>query len=77
MAEPPEGSQRKRERRPFVAGSWLGVGIALGVAVGISTDNLGLWIAIGLVIGLAAGLSAESLARKRRSEKHDRGDRES
>ncbi len=35
----------------------MGLGVALGVAIGALTDNMGLWLAIGVAIG--AGLSAK------------------
>ena len=32
--------------------TWLTIGIAAGVCVGIMTDNLGLWLSLGVVFGL-------------------------
>lgn len=40
----------------------IGVGLALGAAIGISTDNFGLWIAIGVALGAAF----ESANRKKK-----------
>ena len=40
---------------PASMGTWVAVGIGIGVAMGVATDNLALWIVIGaagLVIGL-------------------------
>lgn len=33
----------------------MGMGIAIGLAIGAATDNLGLWIALGVAIGAAYG----------------------
>ena len=32
-------------------GTWLAVGIGVGVAMGAATENLAVWIAIGAVVG--------------------------
>ena len=36
-------------------GAGMVIGIAIGTAIGIATDNLGVWIAIGLVFGAGIG----------------------
>lgn len=33
------------------SGAYMGVGIALGTAIGVATDNMGLWLPMGLVFG--------------------------
>lgn len=30
---------------------WLPVGAAIGAAIGVATDNLGVWLTIGVVLG--------------------------
>ena len=42
-----------QKKKSAIAGEWLAMGIALGVAFGIIFDNLGLWLPIGVCIGLA------------------------
>ena len=41
-----------QKKKSAIAGEWLAMGIALGVAFGIIFDNLGLWLPIGVCIGL-------------------------
>ena len=41
-----------RKKKPDIAGEWLAMGIALGVAFGIIFENIGLWLPIGVCIGL-------------------------
>lgn len=47
------------------AGRWVGIGLALGVALGAAMDNVGIGIALGIAIGAAmdhreAGSTEES-----------------
>jgi hypothetical protein len=48
-------------------GSGMAIGMLMGVAIGASTDNLGMWMAIGIAIG--AGLEGTFLTG---SEKEDK-----
>lgn len=43
---------RKRHRDNKNA-LWIGMGVAIGAAIGVITDNLAVWIAIGAAVGLA------------------------
>ncbi|MBT3228368.1 MAG: hypothetical protein HOD43_12295 [Candidatus Marinimicrobia bacterium] len=42
--------KKYRHKRPA---SYLGAGIAIGVAIGVAMDNIGAGIAIGIAIGVA------------------------
>ena len=44
----------KNGKSPQTAGSYLTIGICLGVAFGIIFDNLGMWLCLGVGIGLLA-----------------------
>jgi len=44
---------------------YLGAGIAIGTALGVSTDHLALWLCLGVAVG--AGLDAALRDRKRDS----------
>lgn len=35
--------------------TWLPLGIAIGTAIGVATDNLAVWVALGAGIGVALG----------------------
>ena len=41
-------------------GFWIPIGVAvctsIGVAIGVTTDNLGLWLVVGISIGSAFGI---------------------
>ena len=50
-------------------GSGIGIGLIFGVAIGITTNNLGLWLALGVVFGSAWE------ARYARNEKKKQQDR--
>ena len=39
-------------------GAYIAIGIALGTAVGVATDNLGAWLAIGIALGVAMAARA-------------------
>ena len=45
-------ADERRATNPAGMGTWIAVGIGIGVA----TDNLVLWMAIGAVIGLVIGI---------------------
>lgn len=45
--------EEKRSEADRGTGRWLGAGIAIGVAIGAATDNMGLWIALGVAFGAA------------------------
>ena len=47
-----EFRMKNEKKKPDIAGEWLTIGIALGVAFGIIFDNIGLWLSIGVCIGL-------------------------
>jgi hypothetical protein len=36
-------------------GAWMAIGIGMGVALGVATNNIGLWLVVGLVGGLVIG----------------------
>ena len=38
-------------------GAALAIGVGVGTAVGVATDNLGLWLALGVAIGAALGVA--------------------
>jgi hypothetical protein len=48
-------SNKKKEK--FPEGTWLAIGITIGIVLGVSTDNIG--IAIGFGIGIALGVVSE------------------
>lgn len=47
----------------------MAIGLAMGVAIGVSTDNLGMWMAIGIAIG--AGIDASYGSTSDEEEKTD------
>lgn len=44
-----------------VDGMWIAIGIGLGVALGVATDQLAMFLAVGVVLGIA-------LERRRRAD---------
>ncbi len=46
--------------------TYLAIGIAIGTAIGVANDNLGLWLPIGIAIG--AGLA---YSRQKKEEKDE------
>lgn len=40
-------------------GKWIGIGLILGTAIGVATENMGLGVGIGLVLGAAIGASKQ------------------
>lgn len=33
----------------------MAIGLAIGTAIGVATDNFGLWLSLGVVMGFAIG----------------------
>lgn len=44
----------KQDKKQQAAGSYLAIGLGLGVAFGIIFDNLPVWMCLGMGIGLLA-----------------------
>ena len=42
------------------SGMGLAIGVSIGTAIGVSTNNIGLWLPIGMCIGLALGTAFSS-----------------
>lgn len=40
-------------KRKFRKGQFFVLGIAIGTALGVSTDNLAIWVAVGAGLGVA------------------------
>jgi hypothetical protein len=51
------------EHRTAPMGAWIAIGVGIGAAVGVATDNVGLWIPLGLVIGVV--ISAAMASRRK------------
>lgn len=49
---------------------YMAVGIAVGTAIGMVTDNIGLWLALGIAVG--AGLSVPRGKKNKSSESDGR-----
>lgn len=41
-------------------GLWLAIGVSIGAAVGVVTDELAVWISIGVALGLIMGMQKKS-----------------
>lgn len=63
-----EGPRFEKERpdKSEDRSSFFCIGIGLGVAVGVSTGNLGLWLPIGVAIGLCLGSTDRAENAKKR-----------
>jgi hypothetical protein len=44
---------KKDDKKEFWIAIGSGVGIVIGTAIGVLTDNLGLWLGVGISIGCA------------------------
>ena len=47
----------------------IGIGMIIGAAVGVATDNIGLWLSLGLVFG--AGYGKKMQAKKDSDKKNE------
>ncbi len=52
------------DKRSNVMGIWVAMGIVIGAALGVATDNAGVGISMGLVIGAAIGAAQSGIGRK-------------
>ena len=46
----------------------IGIGMMIGAAVGVATDNIALWLSLGLVFGAGYGIKMQA---KKDSDKKD------
>ena len=54
-----------KEKKSLEQGQGIAIGIALGLMVGLATDNIALW----LCIGVALGASYEGYNKKKNKDK--------
>ena len=47
----------------------IGIGMLIGAAIGVATDNIGLWLSLGLVFGAGYG---KTMQNKKDSEKDNK-----
>ena len=45
--------------------------VAIGTAIGVATDNLGLWISLGIAIGVAIGFTLSEKNKKNKNNNPD------
>lgn len=57
-------SEASMAKRTNLSGLYLGVGIALGTALGLAFDNLALGIGLGIAIGAGLGFALSAKNRK-------------
>lgn len=50
-----DNERKPREGGHGSYGGYIGLGLALGLAIGAGTDNLGLWLPLGLLFGWMLG----------------------
>ena len=55
----------KREKQIIFG---IGSGMAIGTAIGVATDNIGLWLPVGIAIGAGVGNSLMKKASKKDDE---------
>ena len=46
----------------------IGIGMALGAAIGVATDNIGLWLSLGIVFGAGYAKTKQSKTDKDKNE---------
>ena len=49
-------SESPKPVRRLIRSEWIAFGVAIGTAIGVSTDHLAVWIALGAAVGLALGI---------------------
>ena len=49
-------------------GAMLGLGVAIGSAIGVATDNLALWLGVGIAIGAGLGSYSQKKAKSDKTE---------
>lgn len=56
------------EKKNLKQGQGIAIGIALGLMVGIATDNIALWLCIGVALGAAYSTNAKKEVNKKDKE---------
>ena len=58
-------NKEESKKADVALGIWMIMGINVGVAIGVSVDNLGAGIAIGMGLGISTGMLARMMIIKK------------
>ena len=65
-----QNKQSKKEPSPDNSGSWIAIGLCLGIVIGLLTDDMGLGICLGVMMGVSIGPAIDALRKNKKSREH-------
>ena len=65
-----QNEQSKKEPTPDNSGSWIAIGLCLGIGIGLLIDDLGLGICLGVMMGVSVGPAIDALRKNKNSQEH-------
>ena len=69
-----QNEQSKKEPTPDNSGSWIAIGLCLGIGIGLLIDDLGLGICLGVMMGVSVGPAIDVLRKNKKSEEQEDND---
>ncbi len=60
--------QSKKEPIPDNSGSWIAIGLCLGIVIGLFIDDLGLGMCLGVMMGISVGPAIDALRKNKKSQ---------
>ena len=65
-----QNKQSKKEPTPDNSGSWIAIGLCLGIGVGLLIDDLGLGICLGVMMGVSVGPVIDAMRKSKKSQEY-------
>lgn len=65
-----QNKQSKKEPIPDNSGSWIAIGLCLGIVIGLFIDDLGLGMCLGVMMGVSVGPAIDALRKNKKSQEH-------
>ena len=65
-----QNKQSKKEPSPDNSGSWIAIGLCLGIVIGLLIDDIGLGMCLGVMMGVSVGPAIDVLRKNKKSEEH-------
>ena len=65
----------KKEPIPDNSGSWIAIGLCLGMVIGLFIDDLGLGMCLGVMLGVSVGPAIDVLRKNKKSKEYRNDDK--
>lgn len=68
--------RNKKDDKPHYLPTFMSIGISIGAAIGVATNNIPLYMLVGFVIGVCIGSALDGQNRNRESDESQKDDEE-